>query len=151
MITNTPTTTIVFVNAQVANYQNLLKQVQPDTEFLLINADQDGIEQITNTLKNRQNITSVQIISHGGEGEIQLGRTRLNRDSIQAYREQLEQWRKALTAEADILLFGCSVGLIPLKVQIISFIGVMQTIARKNTLLETKLLFRLILGKVIKP
>jgi hypothetical protein len=110
MITNTPTTTIVFVNAQVANYQNLLKQVQPDTEFLLINADQDGIEQITNTLKNRQNITSVQIISHGGEGEIQLGRTRLNRDSIQAYREQLEQWRKALTAEADILLFGCSVG-----------------------------------------
>ncbi|ALB39739.1 hypothetical protein AA650_04015 [Anabaena sp. WA102] len=41
--------------------------------------------------------------------------------------------------------------LIPLKVQIISFIGVMQTIARKNTLLETKLLFRLILGKVIKP
>jgi hypothetical protein len=90
MITNTPTTTIVFVNAQVANYQNLLKQVQPDTEFLLINADQDGIEQITNTLKNRQNITSVQIISHGGEGEIQLGRTRLNRDSIQAYREQLE-------------------------------------------------------------
>lgn len=90
MIINTPTTTIVFVNAQVANYQNLLKQVQPDTEFLLINADQDGIEQITNTLKNRQNITSVQIISHGGEGEIQLGRTRLNRDSIQAYREQLE-------------------------------------------------------------
>ncbi|WP_027403590.1 DUF4347 domain-containing protein, partial [Aphanizomenon flos-aquae] len=108
MINNIPNT-LVFLDSNVADYQSLIQQAKPGTEVIIIDAQKDGIEQITQALAQREGITSVQIISHGGEGEIQLGTTLLNSATLQKYSQQLQEWRKALTAEADILLLGCNV------------------------------------------
>lgn len=102
--------TLVFIDSNVANYQTLQQQVNPDAEVVILDSSKDGIEQITEALKGRENIASVQILSHGGEGVIQIGTTLLNGDNLQAYREKLQQWRSSLTDKADILLYGCSVG-----------------------------------------
>ncbi len=100
---------VIFVDSSVSGYQNLIEYTKPGSEVIIINSEENGIQKITQALAQREGITSVQIISHGGEGEIQLGTTLLNRATLQDYSEQLQEWRQALTAEADILLLGCNV------------------------------------------
>ena len=54
-------------------------------------------------------LEAIEIISHGSEGTIQLGKSVLSNDSLSEYSSQLQQWGKALREEADILLYGCNV------------------------------------------
>ncbi|MGF1498211.1 MAG: LamG-like jellyroll fold domain-containing protein, partial [Elainellaceae cyanobacterium] len=55
------------------------------------------------------NLASVQIISHGDEGRVQLGNTVLSSETLPQYQAQLQQWGAALSESGDILLYGCRV------------------------------------------
>jgi hypothetical protein len=101
--------TIVFIDAAVADYQTLLDRVKLGVEAILIDSHRDGVEQISEVLANRTNIDSIHLVSHGGPGSLQLGKTRLSVDNLEAYSQQLQQWRRALTIDADILIYGCNV------------------------------------------
>jgi lactam utilization protein B len=101
--------TIVFIDAAVADYQTLLDQVKLGVEAIVIDSHRDGVEQISEVLANRTNIDSIHLVSHGEPGSLQLGKTRLSVDNLEAYSQQLQQWRRALTIDADILIYGCNV------------------------------------------
>ncbi|WP_341735124.1 DUF4347 domain-containing protein, partial [Microcoleus sp. EPA2] len=99
----------VFIDAAVTDYQTLLDGVKLGVEAIILDSDRDGIEQITEVLANRTNIDSIHLVSHGEPGSLQLGKTRLSIDNLEAYSQQLQQWRRALTVDADILIYGCNV------------------------------------------
>ena len=101
--------TIVFIDAAVADYQTLLDQVKLGVEAIVIDSHRDGVEQISEVLANRTKIDSIHLVSHGEPGSLQLGKTRLSVDNLEAYSQQLQQWRRALTLDADILIYGCNV------------------------------------------
>src|SRR4028119_683435 len=101
--------TIVFIDAAVADYQTLLDRVKLGVEAIVIDSHRDGVEQISEVLANRTNIDSIHLVSHGEPGSLQLGKTTLSVDNLEAYGEQLQQWRRALTIDADILIYGCNV------------------------------------------
>jgi hypothetical protein len=107
-IPNNPST-IVFIDAAVADYQTLLDRVKLGVEAIVIDSHRDGVEQISEVLANRTNIDSIHLVSHGGPGSLQLGKTRLSVDNLETYSQQLQQWRRALTIDADILIYGCNV------------------------------------------
>ncbi|MEB3280477.1 MAG: DUF4347 domain-containing protein, partial [Lyngbya sp.] len=109
MSNNTETTTLIFVDSQVDNYQTLVKETTPNTEVIVLNSSEDGIEQITQALAGRAEIDSIQIISHGNDGQLNLGATALTSENINSYTQQLSQWRNSLKQNGDILLFGCNV------------------------------------------
>ncbi|MBD1899508.1 DUF4347 domain-containing protein [Trichocoleus sp. DQ-A3] len=100
---------IVFIDSTVENYQSLAAGVEPETEVFILNPMQDGVAQIAQVLAERTDIASVHIVSHGTQGTLQLGSTRLNSSNLEAYTSQLQQWANALTPDADILLYGCDV------------------------------------------
>ncbi len=100
---------LIFIDSQISNYQDLVAGVN-DAEVVVIDRHQDGIEHITTTLSQYQNISSVQIISHGMEGQLNLGTTDLSLENINDYEHHLQEWSQYLTNDADILLFGCNVG-----------------------------------------
>ncbi|MEG3921390.1 DUF4347 domain-containing protein [Microcoleus sp. T3_A4] len=110
---------IVFADSQVKDCESLTETVNPDTEIVILNADRDGIEQIAETLKQRQNIAAVHILSHGAAASLQLGATELNLCNIESYRNYLETWfalpaveansNSSITAKPEILLYGCNV------------------------------------------
>jgi uncharacterized delta-60 repeat protein len=106
---------IAFIDTQVEDYQSLVAGVKPGTEVVVLEAKGDAIDQITQVLATRTNIDSIHIISHGSPGNLQLGKTRLCLDNLKTYQHQLQQWQHALTPDADILIYGCSVasGLTP--------------------------------------
>ncbi|MBL1175184.1 DUF4347 domain-containing protein [Pantanalinema sp. GBBB05] len=100
---------IVFIDSNVQDYQELIAGVQPGTEVYMLNPAQDAVAQITQTLLGRSGIASVHIVSHGEAGELQLGNTWLNSANLHSYRNDFQTWTSALTADADILLYGCNV------------------------------------------
>jgi hypothetical protein len=83
--------------------------VKLGVEAIVIDSHRDGVEQISEVLANRTNIDSIHLVSHGEPGSLQLGKTRLSVDNLEAYSQQLQQWRRALTIDADILIYGCNV------------------------------------------
>jgi Domain of unknown function (DUF4347) len=109
---------IVFVDSQVKNCESLTESVNLDTEVIVLKGDRDGIEQITETLKTRENIAAVHILSHGAAASVQIGATELNLTNIETYRDRLEEWfalpaetnsNSRITAKPEILLYGCNV------------------------------------------
>ncbi|MBW4442205.1 MAG: DUF4347 domain-containing protein [Plectolyngbya sp. WJT66-NPBG17] len=102
-------TAIVFIDANVSDAATLMAGVQPGTEVHLLDRG-NAIEQITQTLLGRSGIESLQIVSHGGSGGVQLGEDWLNVQSLPRFAGWLQSWGQALTDSADILLYGCDVG-----------------------------------------
>jgi Ca2+-binding RTX toxin-like protein len=99
--------TLVIVDSAVADYQTLI-QALPEANVLVLDRTQDGIAQITQALKN-STVKHLHILSHGSAGELQIGATRLNDQTLGRYISQLQQWAALLANRAEILLYGCEV------------------------------------------
>ena len=79
-------------------------------EVIILNAGQDGVDQIAAVLAGRTDIAAVHIISHGRAGELELGSATLNCASMAArYAADMAVIRLSLTPNADVLLYGCDV------------------------------------------
>ncbi|MBD2344302.1 DUF4347 domain-containing protein [Anabaena subtropica] len=100
---------IVFMDTAVENYQSLITGVVAGIEVIILNCKQDGVEQISQVLAQRQGISSIHIVSHGNCGSVQLGTASLNVNTLFYYASQLQNWSHALTKTAQILLYGCNV------------------------------------------
>ncbi|MBD2556838.1 S8 family serine peptidase [Aphanizomenon flos-aquae FACHB-1290] len=99
------TKTVVFIDSNIQDYQNLVNQVKPGTLLFLVNSN-DDIQQITQNLSGLTNIDSLQIISQGSEGSLSLGSIVLNSATLSRY---TSKWGQSLTATGDILLYGSNV------------------------------------------
>ncbi|MEN0105327.1 MAG: DUF4347 domain-containing protein, partial [Pseudomonas sp.] len=100
---------VVFVDAKVQNYQQLLDALPKGTEVVVLDSSKDGLQQIADYLKDRSDIDAIHILSHGEAGQIQLGTETVDKAELSARADVLAQIGKALTAEGDILLYGCKV------------------------------------------
>lgn len=110
---NTPQTTAInhehaFIAADIPDKETLIDGIHPRVEVTILDPNRDAIEQITETLKGKQ-YSVIHIISHGAPGQIQLGKTPLNLETLPQYIQQLQQWRESLTENAEILIYGCNV------------------------------------------
>ncbi|MEH2110959.1 DUF4347 domain-containing protein [Nostoc sp.] len=102
-------TRLVFIDPQVDDYQSLVMGVLPDTSVIVLDANQDGIKQISQVLESHQEINSLHIVSHGAPGCIYLGNSQLNNQTLNHYAAQLMGWANALSEDAELLLYGCKV------------------------------------------
>ena len=102
--------TIVFVDISVPSSEQLLDAVD-DTNTLVvtIDSDEDGLLRITQVLADHEDLNSVQIISHGTAGQIQLGNVTLDESALLTNQAAVQSWSNALAADADMLLLGCDV------------------------------------------
>ncbi|XQQ05829.1 MAG: DUF4347 domain-containing protein [Leptolyngbya sp. IPPAS B-1204] len=100
-------TEIAFVDAGVADSSSLIAQFTAGTEVHLLDASQDAIDQITQVLSSRSQVSAVHIVSHGSDGALQLGGETIR--DLSEYEAELQQWSNSLIANADILLYGCNV------------------------------------------
>jgi Domain of unknown function (DUF4347) len=101
--------TLVFIDANVADYQRLAAGVSPDAQVYHLTATEDGIAQISRVLAGYQDVAAVQIVSHGGRGHVQLGSADLSLATLAGYTSQLQGWGSHLASGADVVLYGCNV------------------------------------------
>lgn len=100
--------TIAFIDSNVSTAIDIMAGVQADIKIFL-DPTRDGVTQITDTLEQYKYLSGMSIISHGNASEVQLGNGLLNANSLSLYSNQLQQWKSALTQDADILFYGCGI------------------------------------------
>ena len=100
---------LIFIDQTVSNYEQLVAGASSNTAVVLLDSSQDAIQQITAVLAQSQQVEGVHIVSHGRSGGLRLGDAWLDYRGLDRYSSQLKSWRSALTADADILLYGCEV------------------------------------------
>src|ERR671932_111363 len=100
---------IVFIDSAVTDYPDLVAGVRSRVEVIVLDAMRDGVEQISEVLAQRQDLTAVHLVSHGSPGRVQLGATELSLETVNRYAWQLEAWAEALTDAAELLIYGCEV------------------------------------------
>ncbi|WP_295420941.1 DUF4347 domain-containing protein, partial [Sulfurovum sp.] len=104
---------LIIIDPAVTDYQllidDILAQSDDDTRFsvLLLNANEDGLSQITDALSNQTGLDAMHIISHGSAAEIHIGESTLDSDTIGANAQLISAWSDALDESADILVYGC--------------------------------------------
>ena len=100
---------LVIIDSSVENYQLLIDNFVEQTEVVILNDRQDGIFQITEALSQYDDLNAVHIVSHGNNGELFLGNSVLNQNTLSEYKDELEDWGNAIEEEGDLLLYGCNV------------------------------------------
>ncbi|MGF1495025.1 MAG: DUF4347 domain-containing protein [Microcoleaceae cyanobacterium] len=95
---------ILFVDAQVPNYQQLIAETLPGIEIFILDSQRNGIQQITEILSQSLNFSKAHIVSHGSPGCLYLGNSRLSLDTLDDYAEQLRSW-----FSETLMLYGCNV------------------------------------------
>ncbi|MGV0024306.1 DUF4347 domain-containing protein [Phormidesmis priestleyi] len=99
---------LIVIDSTVKNYQNLAAGAFAG-DVVLLDPTRDGLTQISEVLADRHDLTSVHIVSHGSAGSLQLGNATIDLTSLNTHSSELQHWATALTANADILLYGCDV------------------------------------------
>src|SRR5210317_74271 len=79
---------LVFVNENIADYEQLIADLQGSDanriiEVVVLESDRDGIEQVSDILAERSDLAAVHFISHGADGQINLGNSWLNSSNLQ--------------------------------------------------------------------
>src|SRR6267143_2065884 len=102
---------ILFVSASVLEYQKLLDGISPNVEVHVLDPTRDGVAQMAEVLAGRTGIDAIHLIGEGTEAEMHLGASFLTQDSISTtYAEQFQQIGRSLSANADLLIYGCNFG-----------------------------------------
>jgi hypothetical protein len=100
---------IVFIDSAVEDYETITSSFKENTEFYLINANEDGFKRISEILSDRENIDALHLIGHGSSGQILFGNAFLNNETIDNYQATLASIGQSLTTSGDILFYGCNV------------------------------------------
>jgi hypothetical protein len=105
---------LVLVNGDVADQEQLVTDLQGDDtdrrlEVVILDADRNGIEQVTDLLAHRSDLAAVHVITHGSDGQINLGNSLLNSAALQQNADAVASWGSALNDTGDLLFYGCNI------------------------------------------
>lgn len=104
-----PTSTVVFVDGAIADAAQLSAHMRPGVEVVMLDPTQDGLAQITATLAGYSGLDSVQIFSHGAAGQVFLGSSVLDANSLKSAASEVSQWSSAFAPDGDLMLYGCDI------------------------------------------
>ncbi len=111
---DTSSTELVFIDAGVEDSDRLLADLlsgdgtERRVEVYVLDGKRDGIEQISEVLAGYTGLDAVHIISHGSDGQVQLGSGALDAAALAANSQSVNNWGNALSLDADLLLYGCN-------------------------------------------
>lgn len=100
---------VVVVDASVKNHQSILDEANTDADVIVLSSG-DTLETLADRLSGYSDLSSLHILSHGGDGYILLGGETINQESLTENSDILSRIGESLSASGDILLYGCNVG-----------------------------------------
>lgn len=102
---------LLFVDARIPDAAGLIAGLRDAVEVHRIDPARDGLAQIAEVLAARgADVSAIHVVSHGAVGQLTLGSSTLDAASLAEYRGTLASIGRDLSADADLLLYGCEVG-----------------------------------------
>ncbi|ERT04640.1 hemolysin-type calcium-binding repeat family protein [Lyngbya aestuarii BL J] len=93
--------------------QDLTPESHPNLHSFIISPQANFIAEVTQILTKYSQVNAIHFVFHGEDHTLQLGQINLTPKTLETYAPLLKQWHKFLTADADILLYGCNVAKTP--------------------------------------
>src|SRR5690606_10654976 len=93
----------------VSYFETLRRSVRPNVETIVLDADRDGLAQVTEALAGRS-FATVHVVAHGEPGQLFIGSTALTAAAAHGRAAELERWfgeRAPFEVQPEILLYGC--------------------------------------------
>ncbi|HEY9643887.1 MAG TPA: DUF4347 domain-containing protein, partial [Coleofasciculaceae cyanobacterium] len=100
---------LVVIDPAVENWTDLASGVVEGANVSVLQADQDGITQITALLQTYPAIHSLHVIAHGTPGKLNLGNAQLSLETLDRHAWDIQTWLASSPAVPQILLYGCNV------------------------------------------
>ncbi|WP_068493932.1 DUF4347 domain-containing protein, partial [Paramagnetospirillum marisnigri] len=100
---------VAFVDASVSASDVLASGLRPGIEVVMLDGAADGLAQMADWASTHQGYDAIHILSHGAEGAVELGSAVLDLAAIETRQAELAAIATALSADGDILLYGCDV------------------------------------------
>ena len=104
-----PDNQVVFIDSNVSGYQTLIAGLPSGTQYVMLDSTKDGLAQIAQYLEQHPGVSAIHLVSHGTDGEIQVGSTWLNEGDLSVYSAELAQIGAAMKPGGDFLIYGCDV------------------------------------------
>lgn len=105
---------LVVIDTDVEGYQQLLNLVlsqdsasERNIEVVVLDNDRDGVSQLSDLLASRSDLDAVHLISHGSDGEVDVGNTQLNFDTLSDNLSAISGWGEAFADDGELLIYGC--------------------------------------------
>ncbi|MEM7256008.1 MAG: DUF4347 domain-containing protein, partial [Pseudomonadota bacterium] len=104
---------LVFINGDVDDIDTLLSDLQlqrqqgRDLHIHVLDADVDGIDQISDVLARFSHVSQIHILSHGSDGGVQVGSTWLTSNHANVLEAKLLLWQTHLSPDSSLLFYGC--------------------------------------------
>jgi len=100
---------IAFINYSVLDDDPIVAALEArGVEIVYLDADK-GVSQISEYLSQYTDVDAIHIITHGNDGYFLVGSDNINNSTIASeYADSIAAWSKSLTADADIMIYGCN-------------------------------------------
>ncbi len=104
---------LVLIDSNTPDYQQLLDDLLAQAEdsrqldVLLLDANREGISQISDILVDYTNLDAVHLISHASDGIVSLGSSSLDLETLQNNSAEIKDWDNAFAEQGDLLIYGC--------------------------------------------
>ncbi|MFO0014417.1 MAG: DUF4347 domain-containing protein, partial [Planctomycetota bacterium] len=115
-----PAHELMVIDTSVPNSEGLIAILggdqNTDREFtvLLVDSRVDGVAFVSEYLANSSTqYSAIHLVTHGFAGGMLLGSVELSSENLAQYATQFEVWQSSLTADADLLLYGCMIAANP--------------------------------------
>ncbi len=107
---NSSNETFVFIDERVAERETLLTAFGNDSRWALVDAGDDGLQQINAHLAGENAFASLRIIAHGQPGSLHLGNNALTGADLARQADTLAAIGRALDANGDVQIYACELG-----------------------------------------
>ncbi|WP_256582374.1 Ig-like domain-containing protein [Pseudomonas sp. DrBHI1] len=101
---------VVFVDSAVSDYQKLIAGLPAGVEVVVLENGKDGFKQIADYLDGRNDVTSIDIISHGDKGYVYLAGNAIWANQLASHGADLARIGSSLAPGGDIRFFACNTG-----------------------------------------
>ena len=105
------TDSVYFFDSRLTQLDALLAALPEGSLWYVIEPDRNGVEQLRDILDGMQPVDAVHIVSHGASGHLLLGSTLLDTQTLLQQATDWAQIGSRLSADGDILIYGCDVAL----------------------------------------
>ncbi|WP_051116670.1 Ig-like domain-containing protein [Sphingomonas sp. PAMC 26617] len=100
----------IFIDSSLSDYEQLVEEWRAQGTVIVLDAGGDGLAQISDAVSGHTNVGAIHIVSHGVAGAFFLGATRVDAATATgALADRFAAIGTHLSADADILIYGCDV------------------------------------------
>ncbi len=99
---------IVFIDKGVYDYQTIINSIDDTKSIYLIDPNENGFVKMQSILGEKSDIDAVHIIGHASTGQVVLGNSILNSETINSFSSTLQSIGTSLTQDGDLLFYGCN-------------------------------------------